>query len=65
MMVNLTDGAQETVKTVNKFVVDNKYTFPLYFDKDMDAAQTYSVYSIPATLFIDADGNTHVAKFAK
>ncbi len=57
MMVNLTDGAQETVKTVTKFVMDNKYTFPVYFDKDTDAALTYSVYSIPAILFIDADGN--------
>ena len=57
MMINLTDGAQETVKNVTKFVMDNKYTFPVYFDKDTDAALTYSVYSIPATLFIDADGN--------
>lgn len=57
MMVNLTDGAQETVKDVNKFVMDNNYTFPVYFDTEADAALTYSVYSIPATLFIDADGN--------
>jgi len=57
MMVNLTDGAQETVKGVNKFIMDNGYHFPVYFDTDADAALTYSVYSIPATLFIDADGN--------
>ena len=57
MMVNLTDGAQETVSSVSEFVMDNGYHFPVYFDTDMDAAMTYSVYSIPATLFIDANGN--------
>ncbi len=57
MMVNLTDGAQETVGSVSEFVMDNGYHFPVYFDTDMEAAMTYSVYSIPATLFIDADGN--------
>ena len=57
MMVNLTDGAQETVGGVSDFIMDNNYHFPVYFDTDLDAAATYSVYSIPATLFIDADGN--------
>ncbi len=57
LMVNLTDGAQETVDGVSQFLVDNDYHFPVYFDTQADAALTYSVYSIPATLFIDADGN--------
>jgi len=57
MMVNLTDGAQETVGSVSEFIMDNGYHFTVYFDTDMDAALTYGVYSIPATLFIDADGN--------
>lgn len=57
MMVNLTDGAQETVSGVSDFINKNNYTFPVYFDTEMDAAITYGVYSIPATLFIDADGN--------
>ena len=57
MMVNLTDGAQETVSGVSDFVTEHNYHFPVYFDTDADAALTYGVYSIPATLFIDADGN--------
>lgn len=57
MMVNLTDGAQETIPGVTDFIKKNGYTFPVYFDTEMDAALTYGVYSIPATLFIDADGN--------
>lgn len=57
MMVNLTDGAQETVSGVKDFITKNNYTFPVYYDTEMNAAITYGVYSIPATLFIDADGN--------
>ena len=56
MMVNLTDGFSETVSSVQRFVAENGYTFPVYFDMRDDAANTYSVYSIPLTLFIRADG---------
>lgn len=57
MMVNLTDGVHETISGVSEFVGDNNYHFPVYFDTDSNAALTYGVFSIPATLFIDADGN--------
>ena len=33
------------------------YSFPVYFDKDMTASESYQAYSIPVTYFIDADGN--------
>lgn len=56
MMVNLTDGFSETVESVQSFLEENGYTFPVYFDTNEDAAQTYSVYSIPLTVFIRADG---------
>ena len=57
LMVNLTDGVDETVEKVKKFVANNNYTFPLYFDTEANGAMTYSVYSIPLTIFIDAKGN--------
>jgi len=57
LMVNLTDGYGDTVEGVKKFVQDNAYTFPLYFDTGYSAANAYGIYSIPQTLFIDADGN--------
>lgn len=57
LMVNLTDGAQETVSGVSDFLIDNSYTFPVYYDTDMNAAITYYVTSIPRTLFIDENGN--------
>lgn len=56
MMVSLTDGQRETVEYVKKFLEVNGYNFPAFYDEDMDAATTYSVYSIPLTLLIDAEG---------
>ena len=57
LMVNLTDGYSETVESVEKFIKDNKYEFPVYFDTEYSASNAYSIYSIPRTLFIDEDGN--------
>ena len=57
VMVNMTDGSQETLETATKFVEESGYSFPVYYDTDMDAAMTYSVSSIPSTFFIDAEGH--------
>ena len=57
VMVNLTDGAQETMKTATTFLDGSGYTFPVYYDKDTDAAYTYQVYGIPVTYFINAEGH--------
>ncbi len=56
MIVNLTDGQRETVDTAKAYVAAQGYTFPIYFDTTMDAANTYRVSSIPTTYFINADG---------
>ena len=63
LMVNMTDGARETVQSAADFVSRNGYTFPVLFDVHYDAATAYSVYSLPTTYFIDAQGNV-VAKFS-
>ena len=57
LMVNLTDGYQETVDSASAFVREQGFTFPVYYDTDMDAAITYGVSSVPVTYFIDAEGN--------
>lgn len=56
MMVNLTDGNRETQGKAQSFVDDAGFTFPIYFDKGMEAANAYRVYSIPTTYFIDEEG---------
>ena len=57
MMVNLTDGSRETVGSASAFVENKGYTFPVFFDTDLDAATVYGVYSIPITILIDAQGS--------
>ena len=56
MMVNMTDGYQETLEKAQAFLAQAGYTFPVFFDTQMDAAITYGVSSIPATYFVSADG---------
>ncbi|MBQ6894100.1 MAG: TlpA family protein disulfide reductase [Clostridia bacterium] len=57
MMVNMTDGYQETYEKAEAHIKENNYTFPVYYDIDYSAATAYRVTSLPATYFIDAQGN--------
>ena len=50
------DGGQcgwsrETKEKGEKFIKDNEYTFPVYFDLDYDATITYQAYSLPNHLY--------------
>ena len=56
VIVNLTDGQQETVETASTFIAEKGYTFPVYYDTDMDAAMRYGVRSVPVSYFIDGAG---------
>ena len=56
LMVDLTDGYQETQSGAEAFVADNGYTFPVYFDIAGEAASAYQLYSIPQTVGVDAQG---------
>ena len=55
LMVNMT-GGRETLATAQSFISSKGYTFPVFYDTSYDAANTYSVYSLPTTYFIDAEG---------
>ena len=56
LMVNMT-GGRETLSSAKAFISEKGYTFPVLYDTDSDAAMTYSVYSLPTTYFIDAEGH--------
>ena len=57
LMVNVTDGSRETVDTASSFISQKGYTFPVFYDTDLAAANAYQAYSLPTTYFIDAQGN--------
>ena len=56
VIVNLTDGQQETVESASAFIEEKGYTFPVYYDTDIDAAVKYGVSAVPVSYFIDAEG---------
>lgn len=56
LMVDLVDGQRETEASGLKFVQEQGYDFPIYLDKNSQAASIYGVSTIPTTLFIDAEG---------
>ena len=56
LMVNMTDGSQETKESAMQFIEEQGYTLPFYFDTQLQGAYTYSVYSLPTTFFINAAG---------
>lgn len=56
LMVNMTDGARETVESAKEYVEGEGFTFPVLFDTQSEAAIAYSAYSLPTTYFIDAEG---------
>ena len=57
LMVDMTDGSNDTVESVKSFVKDSGYTFPVYFDTEFSAADAYGINAIPVTVFVRADGS--------
>lgn len=56
LMVNMTTSSRETFEKATDFLDAQGFSFPVLYDLDGDAATTYGIYSLPTTLFIDAQG---------
>jgi thiol-disulfide isomerase/thioredoxin len=56
LMVNATDGVQETKEKAMQYVKDEGFQFPVVYDTEMDAVSAYYVQSFPSTFFINANG---------
>lgn len=56
VLVNMTDGMQETKEKAMKFIETEGYTLPFYFDVNQEAAYSYGVYALPTTYFVDENG---------
>ncbi len=57
MMIDLTDGKNDTVASVTDFLKSGGFDFPVYYDIDHEAEINYKVLSVPITVFIDAGGD--------
>ena len=56
VMVNATGTNGETVESAKKYINDNGFEFPVYYDVDGDALFTYGVTSFPTTILITKSG---------
>ena len=57
LMVNVTDGSWDTLESASGYIAESGYTFPVFYDTDNHAAFTYGIRGLPATAFINAEGN--------
>lgn len=57
LMINATDGFQETVDSAKKYIEAENFDFNVYFDTESEAVDAYYVNSFPTTFFIDENGN--------
>ena len=57
MMINYTDGNDETVATARAYIEETGYEFPVFFDRKLDASEKYGVEAFPTTFFISASGD--------
>ena len=56
LMVDVTDGEQETVEKASAFIAERGFTFPVYYDTELQAASAYNTSGLPVTYFLDAEG---------
>ncbi len=57
LMVNATDGVQETMDSAKKYIKQMGFDFDVFYDTKLEAVNAYYVTGFPATFFIDKDGN--------
>ncbi len=56
LMINATDGYQETMEKAKQYYEDEGFDFNIYFDTNREAVTNYGLTGYPATFFIDEEG---------
>ena len=56
VMLDLVDGQRETEELGRRYVLDNGFDMPIFFDVMQEGAFAYGIHSIPTTIFIDNEG---------
>lgn len=56
LMINATDGVNETEKKATDYVDSEGFGFNIYFDTESEAQTAYRVNAYPMTFFVNASG---------
>ena len=56
MMINATDGVNETKTKAREFIEEKGFTFPIFYDVGIEACTAYGVNAFPSTVFVNPDG---------
>lgn len=62
LLVNMCGFGNDTHEAAQQVIEEGNYTLPVLYDDDGEAMMTYGAYSLPATCFIDAEGNVVAAQ---
>ncbi len=57
LMINSTDGVQDTVEKASALITEKGYQFPVFYDTTQQAVTMYQITALPTTYFIDGSGN--------
>jgi len=56
MMVNAVGSRGETRESAARYVAEEGFTFPVYYDVEQDAVTSYGIRAFPTSIFIDSEG---------
>lgn len=59
VMLDEVDGNRETVSSGKKYIKENGYSFPVYFDEKLEGANAYGISNLPTTILLSKDGNVY------
>ncbi len=58
VMLNVGDAMQgETREKAEQYLLDEAYTFPVYYDMEYSGISAFGIRGFPSTFFLDAEGN--------
>ena len=56
VMLDLVDGQRETEELGRRYILENGFDMPVFFDTLREGSRTYGIRSIPTSVFIDREG---------
>jgi peroxiredoxin len=59
LTINTNPASKEKRETINRFLEENKFKFPVLFDEDNKVTSLYKIYGIPQTLVIGKNGKVY------